>query len=143
VALTPLDSIDPLRTAVGYGALGRGGELGYEGQRVVVGGRTYSSSLSTHPPAQLLYDLRGEHRRMTCHVALNGDVPAGVSHANFSVLADGRVVAEAIHVLAGCRSRRASGSTAMRYGSNRHSTPCHRPLPRRPSPIRSNVRTSP
>ena len=96
-----LDALDPIICEVGYGQLGRLGELGYEGKLVLVEGRSYASALSTHAPARLVYEVPGGLGTFRCHVALNGDVPAGRSHANFTVLADGRRVAEILRVQAG------------------------------------------
>jgi predicted O-methyltransferase YrrM len=98
---TPLDSIDPLRCTVGYGQYGRWGDLGYEGSRVTVAGVTSASALSTHAPARILFDVGGRFSRFTCRVALNDDVPPGSSHANFTVRADGTIVAEAAGVRPG------------------------------------------
>jgi predicted O-methyltransferase YrrM len=98
---TPLDALDPIICQVGYGQLGRSGELGYEGKPVMVGGRSYVSALSTHAPARLVYKVPGGLGIFRCHVALNGDVPVRRSHANFTLLADGRRVAEALRVQAG------------------------------------------
>src|SRR5262245_38178812 len=52
----------------------------------------YAHALSTHPPARLYF--HGERRlaSFTCQVALNDDVTAGVSHADFGVIANGREV---------------------------------------------------
>lgn len=99
--MTYLDEIAPVVSQVGWGQLGRRGSLGYEDKEVVVGGRRYAHALSSHPPARLLYLLTPGSRRLRCTVALNGDVPIGVSEADFAVLADGRVVAEARRVIAG------------------------------------------
>lgn len=96
-----LDSLAPLRADVGYGQLGLGGSLGYEGRAVQVKRVPYQHALSSHPPARLLFQLGGRFSRFACQVALNDDVAAGASHADFIVLADGRQVAAAPHVVAG------------------------------------------
>ena len=96
-----LDSFQPVDVQVGYGALGRGGQLGYEGKTVSVGRRAYAHALSTHPPARLVFDLGGRFERFRAQVALNDDVPRGASHADFTVAADGRPVAAARRVAAG------------------------------------------
>ena len=96
-----LDQVEPLYVQVGYGELGRRGWLGYEGSRVQVGGRAYGSALSTHPPARLRFAVPPGCVRLRCRVALNDDADAYRSHATFTVLADGRVVAEAAQVGAG------------------------------------------
>src|SRR5258706_12276717 len=96
-----LDSVDPVDARVGYGRLGVRGDLGYEGKRVTVGGRPIDSALSAHAPARLLYRLRRRCATFRCHVAMNDDVPADQSHAHFSVLADGHMVAHEAYVRAG------------------------------------------
>lgn len=93
-----LDALPPRIFEVGYGALGTGGQLGYEDKPVVVGGAPIQHALSTHPPARLVFELGGRYDRFRARVALNDDVPPGATHADFSVLADGRVVAAASHV---------------------------------------------
>jgi predicted O-methyltransferase YrrM len=90
-----LDTIAPLTAQVGYGALGAGGSLGYEGKRVLVQGRAFEHALSTHPPARLRFDLGGRYRDFRCQVALNDDVAGRASEAEFMVSADGRPVAQA------------------------------------------------
>ncbi|MBA2646932.1 MAG: NPCBM/NEW2 domain-containing protein [Pyrinomonadaceae bacterium] len=100
-----LESLTPLSSQVGYGTLGLRGALGYEGKKVVVRGRTYSHAMSTHPPARLLFDLGRRFAGLRCQVALNDDAPANVSHADFTILADGRAVATAPYVAAGEKPR--------------------------------------
>jgi len=96
-----LDDLEPTVARVGYGELGRGGLLGYEDKRVQVARREYDHALSTHPPASLAFDLARRFRSFSCRVALNGDVPAGRSHADFSVHVDGRRAAFLPRVTAG------------------------------------------
>jgi hypothetical protein len=96
-----LDSLQPLQSRVGYGQLGKAGSLGYEGKQVTVGGRTYTNALSTHPPARLLYHLGGTATRFRCRVAINDDVARATAWADFRVVVDGRVCAEANRVRAG------------------------------------------
>jgi hypothetical protein len=96
-----LDDLTPLQSRVGYGRLGTGGALGYESKDVTVGGRRYASALSTHPPARVLYFLGGAATRFRCRVAINGDVPRGRGKADFTVVADGRVVADVRRVAGG------------------------------------------
>ncbi|MEI2692744.1 MAG: NPCBM/NEW2 domain-containing protein [Anaerolineae bacterium] len=95
-----LDTITPAQSSVGYGQLGVAGSLGYEGQQVRVQGRAYAHSLSTHPPARLLYHLDGRYGAFRCQVALNDDAAGQVTHADFVVRADGRQVA-LVHVAVG------------------------------------------
>ena len=96
-----LDTLSPSDCSVGYGELGTGGSLGYDQQRVIVGGRRYAHALSTHPPARVTWTLDGSWRSFRCQVTLNDDVTAGRSYADFVVYADGRRVAEAYRVMAG------------------------------------------
>lgn len=98
---THLDSLPPLDTRVGYGQLGTAGALGYEGKQVSVQGRSYSHALSTHAPSRLLFKIDGRFRTFKSLVAINGDVPAGVTSADFTVRADGRLVAAGLGVVAG------------------------------------------
>ena len=100
-AALALDELEPLYAEVGYGDLGRRGWLGYEDARVRVGGRMYASALSTHPAARLRFAVPDGYVRMRCQVALNDDVAGRGSHATFTVLGDGRVIAEARYVRAG------------------------------------------
>jgi len=96
-----LDSLSLLEAQVGYGDLGMNGTLGYEGKNVTVRHLRYDHSLSTHPPARLRFLIDRTFASFSCHVALNDDVPAGASHADFIVTADGREVAIAAYVRAG------------------------------------------
>lgn len=99
--LVHLDGLPPAECSVGYGALGTGGALGYDDGRVAVRGDGYRHALSTHPPARATWELDGRWKSFRCRVAINDDVPAGRSHADFVVRADGRTVAEAYRVTAG------------------------------------------
>lgn len=96
-----LDALPPCLVEVGYGALGAGGDLGYENQHVVVGGARFEHALSTHPPARLVFDLGARYVRFSARVALNDDVPPGATDANFLVFADDRPIATAAHVTSG------------------------------------------
>lgn len=101
-----LDKLSSLSTQVGYGRLGQNGALGYEDKPLVVKGNAYLHAFSAHAPSRLVFQLEGCYRQFTCDVALNDDVPAGVSHADFSVYADGRRVACESFVVAGESPRR-------------------------------------
>jgi hypothetical protein len=96
-----LDSLSLLEAQVGYGDLGMHGSLGYEGQQVSVQQQHYPHALSAHAPSRLVFQLEGRYRQFHCQVALNDDVPAKISHADFALLADGRQVARAPYVMAG------------------------------------------
>ena len=99
--VTYLDALPLHHAQVGYGTLGRDGSLGYEGKSVTVHGQPYSHALSTHPPARLIFQVDGQFTSFQCQVALNDDVRPGISHADFTVLADHRAVAVTPHVVAG------------------------------------------
>jgi len=107
--VTYLDSLAPFEVRVGYGDFGRGGDLGYEGKHVVVQGRPWPQALSTHAPARLFFKIGGQFGSFEALVALNDDVPPGLSSADFSVMADGRLVAAAPGVVAGEPPRPISG----------------------------------
>jgi predicted O-methyltransferase YrrM len=96
-----LDSVKLLQMQVGYGDLGMFGSLGYEGLQVTVRNQQYQHAFSTHPPARLRFHVDRRFASFACQVALNDDVPAGYSHADFSVVADGREVANEPYVQAG------------------------------------------
>ncbi len=96
-----LDSVKLLQMQVGYGDLGMYGSLGYEGRHVTVRKQHYEHAFSTHPPARLRFHIDRQFASFACQVALNDDVPAGLSHADFSVVADGREVANEPYVQAG------------------------------------------
>src|SRR5262249_23304611 len=90
-----------LHQEVGYGALGLHGILGYENLQVTVQGKPYQHAFSAHAPSCLIFALDKRFASFRCHVTLNDDVPTGVSHADFTVIADGRVIAAIPHVSAG------------------------------------------
>lgn len=100
-----LDTLEPAGCSVGFGELGRGGRLGYDDKPVHVDGRDWPHALGTHPPARVRWELDGGWGSFRCQVALNGDVPAGRSYADFEVFADGVRVAQAYHVAAGAPPR--------------------------------------
>jgi predicted O-methyltransferase YrrM len=99
--VTHVDELVPAQANVGWGVLGTGGRLGYEGKNVVVAGRRYAHALGTHAPASVKYAIDGDARLFRCAVALNDDVADAAAEADFDVRADGRVVASAQHVVAG------------------------------------------
>jgi arylsulfatase A len=104
-----LADITPIQLRVGYGQLGTGGNLGYEGKEVSVRGQPFPYALSTHPPARLLYHLGGKAKRFRSLVAINDDVAPGWSHADFAVVADRRQVARTLEVGAGEPPRELEG----------------------------------
>ena len=54
-----LTHLSPTEAHVGYGQLGLGGELGYEGRRVRVGGLTHPRAISAHAPSNVIFLLDG------------------------------------------------------------------------------------
>jgi hypothetical protein len=96
-----LDELPLLDADIGYGSLGLHGSLGYERSRVVVGGERHDRALSAHAPSCLLFDLDRRFATFECRVAINDDVAFRASYADFSVAADGRIVAAAPNVGAG------------------------------------------
>src|SRR5215212_7290866 len=95
------DSLKLLQTQVGYRDGGIYCRLRSEGRHVKVRKQDYQHALSTHPPAHLRFHVERRFASFTCQVALNDDVTAGLSHADFSVVADGREVANEPYVQAG------------------------------------------
>jgi hypothetical protein len=96
-----LDELPLLYHEVGYGALGRGGDLGYENARVMVRGTRYEHAFSAHAPSCLQFDLGGTAASFRCQVAINDGVAANRTYADFSVVADGTVIAIVPNVGAG------------------------------------------
>ncbi len=96
-----LDQIPLIDKQVGYGELGMFGHLGYESQSVTVRRQRYAHALGTHPPSRVRFHVDRRFAGFSCHVAINDDVPAGKSHADFAVVADGREVAVETYVRAG------------------------------------------
>src|SRR5208337_4051118 len=96
-----LDALPLINARVGYGRLGLHGDMGYEGKTVSVRREPCPHAVSAHPPACVQFALGGQFRGFRSRVAINDDVPAGRSHADFTVLADGRAVASAAYVRAG------------------------------------------
>jgi hypothetical protein len=78
-----LDRLAPVSSSVGYGAVGRGGRLGFEGRCVKVRGRPRFHSLGMHPPAygsaRAVFSLpasgagAGKWRALRGGVAINDD----------------------------------------------------------------------
>jgi predicted O-methyltransferase YrrM len=96
-----IDSCPLLEAQVGYGDLGMYGSLGYEGKKVSAQREPYAHALSAHPPARLRFHLGGRFASFHSRIALNDDVRAGASHADFAIVADGREVAVEAYVRAG------------------------------------------
>lgn len=96
-----LDDHPSLEASVGYGELGRHGQLGYEGKAVLVRGTGFAHALSAHAPSRLRVPLSSPYRSFSCQVALNEDLPGGESWADFHVRVDGHVRGQASHVRRG------------------------------------------
>lgn len=74
-----LSDLQERNTFVGYGTLGKNGELGYEGLTIVVGGRPSQKGISMHPPSNGISKV-------------TYDVPVGCTHfEGEAAIADGRL----------------------------------------------------
>ncbi len=96
-----LDELTITNREVGWGALGLHGDLGYEGGSVLVQGQPYTHSISAHPPSRVVFATGHGFERFACEVALNDDIATSSASADFSILADGVVVAATEAVRAG------------------------------------------
>lgn len=94
-----VDQLVPVFVEVGYGQLGLGGDLGYEGKRVEVCGELFPHAISAHAGSRLKFQLNGKYTHFCSQVALNDDIPFDASSADFMVYADGQLkgVAKNIH----------------------------------------------
>jgi len=100
-----LDSLALLRREVGHGCLGLYGAMGYEGRRVVVDGVHYEHALSAHAPSRLEFDLRGRFKGLRCRIAFTDEVTPQRTSATFTLLGDGRTLADVVDFNAGEASR--------------------------------------
>jgi SAM-dependent methyltransferase len=91
-----LDDLACEADSVGWGTLGRHGDLGWDGLRVVVEGRTFDHALSAHAPSSLIFDLNEQYDLFRCQVALNHTAIG--ADVTFQVLTDGIVAASVEHV---------------------------------------------
>ena len=96
-----LDTLPLVDAHVGYGNLGLGGLLGYEDKHVSAQDTHYPHALSAHAPSRLVFRIDGAFQDFEALVALNDDAPPGVSAADFTVFADGRLAGVALNVIAG------------------------------------------
>ena len=96
-----LDELPILERQLGYGSLGLHGSLGYEGSRVVVGGDCVNRAVSAHGPSCVRFELRRRFASFRSRVAINDDVLPQRSYADFTVVADGRVLGAMPNVGAG------------------------------------------
>ena len=93
LAFRLIDQFPVLDWSAGYGRLGLRGRLGYENQQVRVHGRVFQHSVSAHAPSGVRFLLPPGDGKLRCEVALNDDVAARRTSADFVVLADNRVLA--------------------------------------------------
>lgn len=90
-----LDSLAPSYSRVGHGALGVGGDLGYENKRVRIAGESPVHPLSAHGPSRILFDLFvPDYSQLVTKVAFNDDIAHADTHANFEIFGDGKLLAE-------------------------------------------------
>ena len=90
-----LDSLTPVSSQVAFGAVGIGGDLGYESKQVCIKGVSSAHSLSVHGPSRLLFDLGGSvYSKLTTGVGFNDDVSKSRVTADFEVYGDGRLLSE-------------------------------------------------
>jgi len=93
LAFRLIDQFPVLDWFASYGRLGLLGRLGYENQQVRVHGRVFQHSVSAHAPSEVRFLLPQGDGKLRCEVALNDDVAARRTSADFVVLADNRVLA--------------------------------------------------
>jgi predicted O-methyltransferase YrrM len=125
-----LDAAPPLLADVGYGTLGSNGDLGYEDQRVQVGGQSWPHALSAHAPSRLVFPLPVGGSEFHSQVALNDDVAGQRTSADFLVYADDRLVAVVPDVQAGeaaaqCRANVAGARRLQLVVETKRFEHCH------------------
>src|SRR5690349_19267045 len=96
-----LDQLELKQQAVGYGEVGMGGAMGYDGLTVSVQRQARQHAISAHPPSRLVFACDGRFQHFSCSVALNDEVAHLGSSTDFIILADGRVAGVALQVRAG------------------------------------------
>lgn len=96
-----LDQLELTEQSVGWGNVGTGGSLGYDGLSVSVQRSSHHHAISAHAPSRLVFACDGRFAEFQCKVALNDDVAHKGSSADFVVVADGRVIGVAPQVRAG------------------------------------------
>ena len=96
-----LDELPNLQQEVGYGELGLRGALGYEDGRLACVATSTDHAISAHAPSCVIVRLDGRFTLFRCSVAIGDEVGARQSYADFTVLADGCVVAAMPNVAAG------------------------------------------
>lgn len=87
-----LDEDEPKLQQIGYGKLGRHGDLGYESRQVEINGEPFVHSLSAHAPSRLVYEIEGPMSHFCCWVAINDVVSPNFSEADFHVMGDGQLL---------------------------------------------------
>jgi hypothetical protein len=93
-----LDDLKEADSKVGYGTLGKHGELGYDNRAAMFQGRKIPHLLSMHPPANgvayATYNLNGEYKALRATAALMDieNEPMARSPVMFKVFADGRLL---------------------------------------------------
>ena len=97
-----LDDLSPAACHTGYGELGTQGQLGYENGSVAVHNQTYAHALSAHAPSSLVYLLDGNYDYFSCQAAINDTAHGRATETSFRVIGDGKVIASARNVTAGC-----------------------------------------
>lgn len=94
-----LSDLQETVSSVGYGSLGKNGDMGYQGWRMLIGGREAGKGLSPHPPnngySSVTYQL-GAHRfrRFTAIAAMHDRANNQVTPVTFQVWGDGQLLHE-------------------------------------------------
>ena len=94
-----LSDLPETSASVGWGRLGKNGDMGYDGRRMLVGGKEARKGLSTHPPANgeasVTYNLgRHSFNTFTAVAATHDHSRALVTPLVFQVWGDGKLLRE-------------------------------------------------
>jgi len=100
-----LDALLPAASQVGFGTLGKYGQLGYEGGRTVVCGRDVLHGLSAHAPSRLRYELAGKYSEFRTTVGVADDAVRFRTRCTFIVRIDGMDSCEPVTITAGASPR--------------------------------------
>ncbi|GAG01894.1 unnamed protein product, partial [marine sediment metagenome] len=91
-----LSDLPESEVRVGFGTFGKNGSLGYDGKRVVVGGKPSPKGLSMHPlsngASHVAYRLDGKFRSFSAAAAQNDDMGSSSTPMTFKVLGDGKLL---------------------------------------------------
>jgi TolB-like protein len=94
-----LDDLKEKGSSVGFGSLGKNGDLAYpNGGRVSYLGKEVEHALSMHPPpkgsSQVTYELDGSFRRFVAEAVINGTRTDRISESplTFKVIGDGKLL---------------------------------------------------